>query len=95
MSKSHMEPTTRCWAIRNERGLPWAVCLAKHVSKIMLDDTELAAIDDYRFANRMPSRAAAVRQLLRLGMKAVSGKRRDGMKSTDYGLVRDKDGSGD
>ena len=61
--------------------------------QIMLDDAELAAIDDYRFANRMPSRAAAVRQLLRLGMKAVGGKRRDGMKSTDYGVVRNKDGS--
>ena len=61
--------------------------------QIMLDDTELAAIDDYRFANRMPSRAAAVRQLLRLGMKAVGVKPRDGMKSTDYGVIRNKDGS--
>ena len=63
--------------------------------QIMLDDTELAAIDDYRFANRMPSRAAAVRQLLRLGLKAVGGKRRDGMKSTDFGVVRNRDASGD
>jgi len=60
--------------------------------QIMLDDTELAAIDDYRFANRMPSRAAAVRQLLRLGMTAIGVSPRDGMKSTDYGVVRDKDG---
>ena len=39
--------------------------------QIMLDDAELAAIDDYRFQNRIPSRAAAVRQLLRLGMQAL------------------------
>ena len=38
--------------------------------QIMLDGAELAAIDDYRFQNRIPSRAAAVRQLLRLGMQA-------------------------
>ena len=39
--------------------------------QIMLDDAELAAIDDYRFQNRMPSRAPAVRQLLRLGMVSL------------------------
>ena len=31
----------------------------------------LAAIDDYRFANRSPSRAEAVRQLIELGLKAA------------------------
>jgi hypothetical protein len=32
--------------------------------QIMLDDDELAAVDDFRFKKRMPSRAAAVRELL-------------------------------
>ena len=56
--------------------------------QIMLDDAELAAIDDYRFQHRMPSRAAAVRQLLRLGMAAVETGLSRGLRSTDYGVIR-------
>lgn len=33
--------------------------------QVMLDDAELAAVDDFRFSRRMPSRSAAVRALLR------------------------------
>ena len=36
--------------------------------QIALRLDELAALDDWRFANRMPSRAAAIRELLRRGM---------------------------
>lgn len=36
--------------------------------QIMLSAEELAAVDDWRFARRMPSRAAAVRDLLRRGL---------------------------
>jgi hypothetical protein len=38
--------------------------------QIMLDRLELEAIDDFRFSNRLPSRAAAVRELLRRGLVA-------------------------
>lgn len=38
--------------------------------QIMLDADELNAIEDFRYANRMPSRAAAVRELLRRGLSA-------------------------
>jgi hypothetical protein len=37
---------------------------------IMLDREELLAIDDFRFNKRMPSRAAAVRELLKRGLAA-------------------------
>ena len=65
--------------------------------QIMLTENELAALDDWRFGRRMPSRAAAVRDLLRRGLAAegvdlVSG----GMKSKDFGVTGNKsDGSGD
>lgn len=39
--------------------------------QVMLEDGELKALEDFRFANRMPSRAAAVRELLRRGLAAV------------------------
>lgn len=38
--------------------------------QLMLDQEELQAIDDWRFENRLPSRAAAIRELLRRGLLA-------------------------
>ncbi|HVX77628.1 MAG TPA: hypothetical protein VHB49_15955 [Bradyrhizobium sp.] len=54
--------------------------------QIMLSPEELAVIDDFRFKHRMPTRAAAVRELLRLGLTVdvVDG---DGQKSSQYGVV--------
>jgi hypothetical protein len=63
--------------------------------QIMLDDAELAAIDDYRFQNRIPSRAAAVRQLLRLGLQALHASPNSAMRSADYGVLKNTDGAGD
>ncbi|HJU16664.1 MAG TPA: hypothetical protein VJ770_09345 [Stellaceae bacterium] len=41
--------------------------------QIMLTPDELAALDDWRFAHRMPSRAAAIRELLKRGMAHDGG----------------------
>jgi hypothetical protein len=38
--------------------------------QIMLSPEEISALDDWRFARRMPSRAAAIRELLRRGLAA-------------------------
>ena len=38
--------------------------------QIMLDDDELRAVEDFRYTHRMPSRAAAVRELLKRGLAA-------------------------
>ena len=38
--------------------------------QIMLTDDEIEALDDWRFHARMPSRSAAVRELLRRGLAA-------------------------
>lgn len=56
--------------------------------QIMLEAEELRALDDFRFANRMPSRAAAVRELLRRGL-AVKGMVPDGGEgsSQSYGVL--------
>ena len=57
--------------------------------QIMLEAEELRALDDFRFANRMPSRAAAVRELLRRGLNVDSGgMENDGASSKDYGVIR-------
>jgi hypothetical protein len=39
--------------------------------QVLLSTDELAAIDEFRFQNRMRNRAAAVRELLRLGLTAA------------------------
>lgn len=36
--------------------------------QLILTREELTALDDWRFANRMPTRAAAIRELLKRGM---------------------------
>ena len=38
--------------------------------QIMLSGEELTVLDDFRFRNRMPSRAAAIRELLKRGLAA-------------------------
>ena len=38
--------------------------------QLLLDEEELKAIDDWRFLHRFPSRAAALRELLRRGLLA-------------------------
>ena len=58
--------------------------------QIMLNDVELSAIDDWRFKQRMPSRASAIRELLMLGLRVVMGDTADpGMRSQDFGVLRD------
>jgi hypothetical protein len=54
----------------------------------MLDESELAALDDWRFQHRMPSRAAAVRQLLKIGLnEATAGPADPSLRSQDFGLL--------
>jgi hypothetical protein len=55
--------------------------------QVMLDGDELAALDDFRFANRMPSRAAAVRELLRRGLSASGSRSAPGSRSQVDGVV--------
>lgn len=58
--------------------------------QIMLTGDELAALDDWRFAQRMPSRAAAVRELLRRGLAAEGVDFADArMRSKDFGVTDD------
>jgi hypothetical protein len=55
--------------------------------QIMLSPEELEALDDFRFKQRMPSRAAAVRELFRLGLGAVGIRpANNGMKSGSFGV---------
>jgi hypothetical protein len=56
--------------------------------QIMLDEDELAAIDDWRFKRRMPSRASAIRELLRRGLAAELGAANDpARRSGDFGVI--------
>ena len=55
--------------------------------QIMLTPKELEALDTWRFATRMPSRAAAIRELLKRGLSAEGFAAADGqLKSRDFGI---------
>jgi len=54
--------------------------------QVMLSPEELSALDDFRFKNRMPTRAAAVRELLKLGLTVATPGTDGGMKSSNYGV---------
>lgn len=55
--------------------------------QIMLSPDELEAVDDFRFRQRMPSRAAAVRELFRRGLSAAAMQAAGpGLKSGDFGV---------
>ena len=56
----------------------------------MLSPKELEVVDDFRFKTRMPSRAAAVRELFRLGISSAGlVQATDGKKSADFGVLTD------
>lgn len=56
--------------------------------QIMLSPEELAAVDDFRFKQRMPSRAAAVRELFRVGLNSAGLLAAEqGRKSSDFGVL--------
>jgi len=56
--------------------------------QIMLSENELLALENWRFEKRMPSRASAVRELLRRGLKADDSPwAGQGTKSRDFGIL--------
>jgi metal-responsive CopG/Arc/MetJ family transcriptional regulator len=55
--------------------------------QIMLTKEELDALDNWRFARRMPSRAAAIRELLKRGLSAEGFAVADRRKSGDFGVT--------
>jgi hypothetical protein len=62
--------------------------------QIMLTIDELRAVDDFRYKTRMPSRAAAVRELLNRGLRAIeSGVASAHSRSKDFGVLDIANGS--
>jgi hypothetical protein len=55
--------------------------------QIMLTGEELSLLDDFRFQKRMPSRASAIRELLKRGLASEGfAKANIGSKSSEYGV---------
>jgi hypothetical protein len=56
--------------------------------QIMLSGEELTVLDDFRFRKRMPSRAAAIRELLKRGLAAEGFQASAfGAKSEEFGVI--------
>jgi hypothetical protein len=59
--------------------------------QIMLTHEELRIVDTWRFTKRMPSRAAAIRELLKRGLAAEGFTEvEDGQKSRDFSVLPDQ-----
>jgi hypothetical protein len=55
--------------------------------QVMLQVQEMEAIEQWRFAKHMPSRAAAIRELIRRGLKAEGfAMAPSGKQSSDFGV---------
>ncbi|MGX5827757.1 hypothetical protein [Mesorhizobium sp. 43Arga] len=64
--------------------------------QIMLTTDELAALENWRFERRMPSRSAAVRELLRRGLSSDGFLMAEqGIKSQEFGVLPDDDKTSD
>ena len=58
--------------------------------QIMLSPEELRLVDTWRFVKRMPSRASAIRELLKRGITAEGfGEAEDGQRSKDFSVLSD------
>lgn len=56
--------------------------------QVMLTAEELGALENWRFEKRMPSRSAAVRELLRRGLASDGFLRAgQGVKSQEFGVL--------
>lgn len=63
--------------------------------QIMLSVEELVLVDDFQFKKRMPSRAAAVRELFKRGLSAEGfATAPDNSKSSDFGVGGGKSQNG-
>ena len=62
--------------------------------QIMLTEAELKALDDWRFQRRMPTRAAAIRELLKRGLAAAGfAHALQGERSRDFGVTDQRSGN--
>jgi hypothetical protein len=64
--------------------------------QLMLDVDELEAIDAWRFDNRLPTRAAAIRELIRRGLmnRSMEPPETKDARTTDFGVVSPQSGRG-
>jgi hypothetical protein len=64
--------------------------------QIMLTAEEVEALDNWRFSKRMPSRAAAIRELLKRGLAAEGfDLAASGAKSADFGVTAQVEAEGE
>ena len=61
--------------------------IRKERLQFMLTEEELRAIDTWRFQQKMPSRSAAVRELLHRGLAGMGFRIADGRKSSQFGVI--------
>ncbi len=83
------EDCAKAQKARIRKGFPVVAKLTRGERlQIMLTEEEVEALDNWRFSRRMPSRASAVRELLKRGLAAEGFMAAEqGQKSEDFGVT--------
>ena len=55
---------------------------------LMLSASEMQEVEDFRFKHRMPSRAAALREVLRRGLAVSGAVKANGAQSGNFGVLK-------
>jgi hypothetical protein len=86
---ARMTPSLKETVMRDAEAPPPADNKRAERLQIMITDDELAALDDWRYLARMPSRSAAVRELIRRGLAAEGYFQQAGQKdqSSKFGIL--------
>jgi hypothetical protein len=58
--------------------------------QVMLTDQELRVLDGFRFEYRMPSRAAAIRELLKRGLATGGDLAPEGVRSIHFSVIESR-----
>jgi hypothetical protein len=58
--------------------------------QVMLTDQELRILDEFRFEYRMPTRAAAIRELLKRGLAAGGDLAPQGVRSFEFSVIESR-----
>ena len=58
--------------------------------QVMLTDQELRILKEFRFEYHMPTRAAAIRELLKRGLAAGGDRAQQGLRSFEFSVIESR-----
>ena len=95
--RKYVMSVTGAFVLGRKGALPMVHATQSERLQVVLTPEELDMLDDWRFTHRMPSRAAAIRELIKRGLtytEIAGGNVRVGRRSRDVRIVERKSNGG-